>query len=223
MRAKGVALVVGLFLVLGAAAPSCVLNQPFIGGTPTSPTIQFEGDSITVYAADAINSHYGTSNQVAIHAIVGATTYENAGNVAADAEQHPDVTVINFGTNDAARVVTGLTTTYDGNTVVLDPVEPISNVIDRLDAMETEFSPACVVFVTVNSHDASWYGTYAMEAMTNIAAINNHIRSTYAHVADWDAAWESGYFASPANPHPNDIGNQALLALEDQAIAGCPS
>ncbi len=223
MKARGAALVAGVLMLLGAAAPSCVVSQPFTGGTPSSPKIQFEGDSITAYAAGYINDHFGTDNQVAIDAQVGATTYEMADEIAADATRHPDVAVINFGTNDAKRIITGLTTTYNGKTLVLDPIEPVSNVIDRLDAIAAEFSPACVVFVTINSHDAAWYGSSAIQAIANVQAMNDHIRSTYAHVADWDAAWQPAYFSTPDDPHPNAVGNQALLALEDQAIASCPN
>jgi hypothetical protein len=88
-------------------------------------------------------------------------------------------------------------------------------VTGRLDAFAAAFPAAtCVVFVTVNSHNPSW-------APANARAINDHMRASFPHVADWDAAVQPSYFAAPDTPHPDAAGRQALLALEDQAMAGC--
>ena len=71
-----------------------------------------------------------------------------------------------------------------------------------------------MIFVTVNTHNPS-------SSPGNAQLINDHLRATAAHVVDWDAAWQSEDFDTPDNPHPNEIGRQALLGLEDQAIAAC--
>ncbi len=103
--------VVATIPLLGA---SCAVNQTFANSG--APKIQFEGDSITFLATDDINAHYGATDDVAINAYVGATAYERMGSIATDAANHPQVAVINLGTNDAVVAITGRTLTVNGVT-----------------------------------------------------------------------------------------------------------
>jgi hypothetical protein len=202
---------VGAFLLLSAS--SCSVSQPFVSSG--APKIQFVGDSITWQSAADINAHYGGSYDTAIEATIGADTYTQAANVAAEAALAPEFEIINLGTNDARRMNAAWTTVVNGQTVVIEPQQTLADVTGRLDAFAAAFPAAtCVVFVTVNAHNPSW-------TPANAQGINDHIRASFPHAADWDAAWQPSYFAEPDNPHPNAAGRQALLALEDQAIADC--
>ena len=218
-----------ILIVIGAAlaafpllGASCSVDQTFTNSGLSK--IQFEGDSITVQSTDDINAHFGAGYDVAVNAYTGATAYERMSSIAADAASNPQVAVINLGTNDAGAVVTGRTLMPGGVTVPWDPIEPIANVETRLDTIAADFSPACVVFVTINTADAPFYGSIAPAALANAEAINTHIRSMPGiQVADWDANLQASYFdSSAAAPHPNEAGRQELLTLEDQAISRCP-
>jgi hypothetical protein len=198
-------------VLLGASA--CATLQPFTGSG--LPKIQFVGDSITVLSTADINAHYRPSHDVAIDALVGVDTFLMAHDVAGEAALSPAVEVINLGTNDASRIGIPIYGTYHGEQILIEPAQTIGDITSRLDGFEAEFpSTTCVVFVTINTHNPSWGPSDAQK-------LNDHIRATYAHVADWDAAWRSTYFDSADNPHPNETGRQALIALEDRAIAGC--
>jgi hypothetical protein len=185
-------------LALGAS--SCT-SQPFTANG--KPRLAFVGDSITVQSTDDINAHYEADYGVKITALVGVGVKDAAPWVAHDAAQTPAIEVINLGTNDAASIA-GLN--RDNETV--------DEVNAELDAFDSEFPDSCVVFVTVNTHNPSWGPAQAAE-------IDAHIRATFPHVADWDAAYDPSYFDRTDTPHPNETGRQALLALEDAAIAGC--
>ncbi len=221
---RRVFVVAGIVLaVIPLMGASCAVHQSFTNSG--APKIQFEGDSITFQATDDINAHFGTQDDVAINAYVGATAYEQMGSIATDAANHPQVAVINLGTNDALISITGRTVTVNGVTSQWDPVEPITNVEARLDTIAAEFAPACVVFVTVDTQDPTFYGTNATQGIANAEAINDHIRSMSGiQVADWDANLQASYFdSSDQVPHPNEAGRQEMLTLEDQAISRCPA
>ena len=180
--------------ILGA---SCSVDQTFTDSG--APKIQFEGDSITFYETDDINSSFGSSYDVAINAFIGATSYERRNGIASDATQRPQVAVINLGTNDASVVIDGRGGDVNGTYVELDPVEPIEHVGTRLDDIAAEFSPACVVFVTIDSQATDFYGSGA--AVANVQALNAHIRSMPGvEVADWDANLQPAYFDQPGLP-----------------------
>jgi hypothetical protein len=193
-------------LVLGAAKCS-VAQLPTHSGTPI---LDFAGDSITVQSSDDINAHYSATYDVGINATVGNDVYLEANNIAAQAADPPSIEVINLGTNDAARIT-------NGTSELGEPQATLAHTTAALDAFNAEFpSSTCVIFVTVNTHNPTW-GPDAAQS------INDHIRSTFTNIVDWDAAWSATYFDGTDNPHPNEVGRQALLALEDQAIASCPS
>jgi hypothetical protein len=208
----------GTIPLMGA---SCATLQGYTNSG--APKIQFEGDSITVGETDDINARYGATFDVSIEANVGATAYEKMPGIVTDATHHPQVAVIDLGTNDSLIAITGRTRTVNGVTSPWDPVEPITNVEARLDTIAGEFAPGCVVFVTINTQDPSFYGTNVTQGIANAQALNDHIRSMPGiQVADWDANLTPADFDPSDQTHPNEVGNQAMLALINQAIGRCP-
>lgn len=206
-RMKTIAVAVGVALLVGAA--SCSTSQPF--SNSGLPKIQFVGDSITHAAAGAINARYGATQDVAIEATIGLDTYFQAPKIADQAALSPDVEVINLGTNDAHR----MDEAWVLNGTVIEPQQTLADVTGRLDTFAAEFpASTCVVFVTTNTHNPSW-------SPANALAIDDHIRASFPHVADWDVAWQASYFDVPDDPHPNAVGREALLTLVDEAIATC--
>jgi lysophospholipase L1-like esterase len=212
---KSATVLTAFVAVFAIGAASCRTIQPFAG--TGAPTLQFTGDSITVQSTADINAHFKANHDVGIEAFVGADTREQASQVARDAATSPAIEVINLGTNDAARIGVDQYATINGKRVLIDPASTMEQVLARFDVFVAEFSATtCLVFVTVNTHNPSW-------EPANAATINDHLRAISPHLVDWDAAWKASYFDAPDNPHPNATGRQALLALEDQAIAGCAS
>jgi hypothetical protein len=208
---KCVAALVAAF-VLGAA---CSTAQPFMGSG--APTIQFTGDSITVQSTLDINAHYQSTYDVGIDAVSNADSWQLAWRFPLDAATSPDIEVVNLGTNDAARVGVAQYANNNGQLVQTEPAWTMEEVLARYDAIVAEFAPTtCLVFVTVNTHNPTW-------GPANAATINDHLRAIAPHLVDWDAAWDASYFDLAGDPHPNEAGRQALLALEDQAIADCTS
>ena len=170
-------------LLLGAAA--CATHQPYSGSG--LPKLQFVGDSITVQSTADINHHYRASYDVAIDAVVGIDTFLIRNNVAAEAALSPAIEVINLGTNDATTIGVPWYITKDGHQILIEPAQSIGDITSRLDSFAAEFpSTTCVVFVTINTHNPSW-------GPGNAQQFNDHIRATYAHVADWDGAWQAAY------------------------------
>jgi hypothetical protein len=205
MRAVRFAWIVVVLLVVSTS--SCSSTRPH--GRARPPTLQFAGDSITFFSAADIKAHYAGRYDVAIDATSGIDTYTIAPDIPFQARLAPDVEIIELGTNDANHIADPLPNEPAGS-------QTVTEVNARLDRFNALFpASTCVVFVTVNTHNPSWHPGYAR-------AINDHIRAKFAHIADWDAAWEASYFFVPDDPHPNATGRQALLAVEDRAIAGCP-
>lgn len=190
---------IACFLLLGAA--SCSTDQR--AAHDGRPILDFDGDSITFQSTADINAHFGTIYDVGIKAVIGMGAISAAPMTADQAADGPAIEVINFGTNDAASIA--------GQNLGHETVDAVDA---ALSAYNAEFPSSCVVFVTVNAHNPSWGPTQA-------AAIDTYIRSTFPHVADWDAAYDPSYFDGTDTPHPNETGRQALLALEDAAIATC--
>jgi hypothetical protein len=205
MSAVRLVSIVVVLLVVGTS--SCSKTRPH--GRERLPKLQFAGDSITFFSAAEINAHYAGRYDVAIDATPGIDTYTIAPDIPAQARSAPAVQIIELGTNDANHIANPLPNEPTGS-------QTVAKVNARLDLFNALFAAStCVLFVTVNTHNPSWHPRSAR-------AINDHIRATFAHVADWDAAWNARYFAVPDDPHPNATGQQALLAVEDRAIAGCP-
>lgn len=213
MKIKVVGAVV-CFLLLGAS--SCTTDQPVTGNG--NPKLEVVGDSITVQSTADLNAHFGTTYDVGIHAVFGSDTFIMAPNVRADAATSPTVEIIDLGTNDSARLGLAITGTKDGQPIVIEPAQTIDDIDGRLDSFAAEFpASTCVVFVTVNTHNPSW-------GPANAQAIDDHLRgdpTLFPHLADWDEAYSPTYFDGSDTPHPNEAGRQALLGLEDAAIASC--
>lgn len=177
---------------------------------PTKRTLQFVGDSITFQSTADITAHYAPKYSVSVWGLTGIDTWFAAKEVSTVAAKPPDIVVINIGTNDARRMPIVPPGRKD------EPTGTLDGTLARLAAMRAEFpTSTCVVFVTIDEKNPSW-------GPTNAARINALVR-TFPHVADWATALAPGDFDGPDNPHPNEVGRQHLLAVEDAAIAGCPS
>ena len=185
------------FLVVGVA--SCATNQ--LPAHDGKPIIDFNGDSVTFQSTADINAHFGTAYAVGINATTGITAIDQWPAIAKQAKDDPAIEVINLGTNDAHDAARGSGETVDQANAALD-------------TYNAEFPHSCVVFVTIDTHNPTWGPIFA-------AAINEHLRATFPHIADWDAAYSPRDFDRTDTPHPNETGRQALLALEDAAIKGC--
>ena len=204
-RAMRLAALAVTFFVLSAS--SCSTSQLFSGSG--LPQLQFVGDSITVQSTADINAHYGSAYDVGMDRDGWRRYLHHGGRhrPGAGPRELPAIEVIELGTNDAAHIVSPPS---------YDPTVTVNEVTGRLDTFASEFpASTCVIFVTVNTHTApQWGPEYATQ-------IDAHMRSTYPHIADWDADWQASYFDVAGGVHPNETGRQALLAVEDQAIAGC--
>lgn len=205
-------LLTAVVLIFGAAGCGPTTSQSFKNcGLPKESV---EGDSITQQSTAAINARWGDCPNglydVKIQATLGHDTFEQAPYIAGDVALNPQIELINLGTNDAVRI---------GST----PAYTLSAVTANLSTFANEFpSTTCVVFVTINTHDAaSW-------KPANAQAINDYIRANFNQAnlryADWDAVLQPGDFDTVGNPHPNaSPGQQALLDVEAAAIATCPA
>lgn len=193
--------IIGAVLILGAA--SC---GPVETPAPKR-TVRFIGDSITWQSAASTHAHYDTTYDVTVLGVVGATTWVDSNLVALDAQAAPNIEVINLGTNDAHVMPI-----QPGH---WEPPGTLDDTLARLSQFAAEFpSSTCVVWVTVNDHNPSWNPA-------NADRINDLLR-TFPHVADWATAYDPADYAYVDNPHPNAVGQQHLLQVEDQAIATCP-
>jgi len=200
-------------LVLPLLGASCVTTQPPAG--TGQPIIQFEGDSITVLATSDIDAHYASDHDVGINALWGWDTWLDGPTsqpILAQVAESPAVEVVNLGTNDIARIGAGWPARGEPSGTLADAESRLRGIVDA-------FGPTtCVVVTTIDSHDenATWDPT------GSAAAFDDWIRATFAHVADWDAAFDPSYFDTAGQPHPNELGIQALIATYDRAIATCP-
>jgi hypothetical protein len=189
------------------AALTTVAGLPSSAGAITlqqiHPTLHFVGDSITAQSATDLTSYFSRAGYaVTINAVPGSDTAADAHFVTRDAGLSPSVEVINLGTNDTRLVAEG---------------EPLADVLHRLNTFASEpmFPLTCVVFTTVTTHATDWPPSVA-------AAINAWERTHFAHVADWDAAYNPAYYDGTGdNPHPVELGRHALTHVIADAIAGC--
>jgi hypothetical protein len=179
-------------------AAQCTEDQPF--RNTGAPKLNVIGDAITIVSSGDINTHFRSSYDVQIRADWPGTIAEAAWSVIPES-----VVLVDVGTFDAREMEQG------GGATLLANYELLASDLQQIG---TSLEHACVVWVTINTHNASWGPTWAQQ-------INSYIRATFPHVADWDAAWQASYFDQPNEPIPNETGRQALLNLEDQAIAGC--
>jgi lysophospholipase L1-like esterase len=208
LRVAFVAGAITCFMLLGAS--SCSTSQLFSGSG--APKLRFVGDSITYLATDDINAHYGANYDVSIDATVGFDTFLQSPTIHRDATTVvPDIEVIELGTNDAAHIA-------GGGPLFDAPPFNMGSVLRRFDTFATEFPPStCVIFVNVNDHNPSW-GRAEAYAIDEHMVMNPEM---FPHVVDWNDALVPADFDQPDDPHPNAAGRQAMLSLEDAAIASC--
>ncbi len=171
------------------------------------PKLQFVGDSILWMSSSVMNERFGSRYDVAINAGIGDDTVAQATTVAASAALDPKIVVVDLGTNDAVRL---------NHARPYSPRQTLAEVTGRFQQFSQAYPPGtCVVFVTVNTHNASWNPAGAK-------AINAYLVSHFAHIADWNAVWSPSYFDQRDSPHPNPKGRRALAAVIDRAVAACP-
>jgi hypothetical protein len=200
-----------LFPLLGA---SCGTYQAPSGSG--LPVLQFDGDSITVKSTADLNAHYAAAYDVGITATSGWDTFldgPTSADITKEVAEAPAIEVINLGTNDLFRLGVG-------DAGLGEPAQSLDQVEANLAGDVAAFpSSTCVIVTTINSHDENptWDPTGAAQTF------DDWIRATFPHVADWDAAYQDSYFTTLGQPHPNEVGNQALIATYDQAIATCPT
>jgi len=192
--------ITAILAVLLLSASSCATSQPF--SNSGARRLQFTGDSITQQAAPDINAHYGSTYDVGIYAFSMADTSLMGPAIAAEAALAPQIEIINLGGMDSGYVQGGVRT--------------LADVTGGFDAFASEFpASTCLIFVNLD--------TRALPAAAQ--AINDHLSGNpalFPRVVDWNGAWQAGYFPSPGDAHPNETGRQAMIALEDAAIATCP-
>jgi hypothetical protein len=198
--------VIGLLSVfMMVIAVSCSQKSP-----SPKQALDIVGDSITFESTSDIRAHFDGHYRVKVTASFGFTTWRQQSAVASDAADPPAKEIVELGTNDAVRIDHPLPT-GDG------PPPTLADVTARLDKFARELPRStCVIFVTVSTHNPAW-------SPANAQRIDDHIRSSFAHVADWDRAWKPSYFDTAGDPHPNESGRQALLAVLDTALDNCPN
>jgi len=175
------------------------------GSTPaTLPRLQFLGDSITVLSASQLHERFDDRYVVDIDAFVGVTTTGmlEAARVAATAS--PSIVVVNLGTNDVGCERRELS--------CVGPYSPARTEAD-LRAIAGAFPPpACVIFVDLDTHVL-----HRQEAED----LNRWIHASFPRVVSWAAAYQSSWFASSIDPHPDAAGRTRLVDLIAAAVATC--
>ncbi len=176
------------------------------------PKLQFEGDSITTYASNDIVARFGPKYDVAINAAVGATTWLERNAVSEEASKHPAIEVIELGTNDATCAApSGNRWACGGLVDHFDAASVTGHLRDFSDAFP---SSTCVIFVTPDDHNPTWYPQY-------VDVIDNFERAHFVHLADWQKAWKPSYFSGTDEPHPNEAGRRSMLDLIARAVDRC--
>jgi hypothetical protein len=188
---------VAMFSLLGMSCGAT--SQPYVGPAG-APKLYVVGDSITYQATDDLNAQFQSAYQVRIDGSSGASSQYMSSRAQAAAASGPDVAVVELGTNDPVPLY-GLT---------LAQSETWLETIDGWFPLTT-----CVVFVT------PWSGTVSRPPGA-LAAIDQFERSTFARIADWDAAATPDDYAGGDGIHPNSSGRQHLMQVEAAAVATCP-
>jgi len=209
MNKRYLTLLLAPFAAMALMGASCTVNQAFTG-LAGAPTIQIEGDSVTVVGTSEINATLQADFQVSIDATEGVTTTTWMNKIAKDAKNDPDVAIIELGTNDATC------TAYVAD-VCPGPFDP-SVVEANYQTIFNDFpSTTCVIFVTLNTHADETQGWNN----EGDAVLNDYIRANFTHVVDWDAAWDPSFYDPSSSVHQNAVGSQALANLEYQAAQSC--
>jgi lysophospholipase L1-like esterase len=198
---------------LSACSPNklmCVVAKPYDHNG--RPRLQLDGDSISALIGPAVQARFDGTYDVAIQATVGTNTRLEQNGVAEQSRQPPDVEVIELGTNDANCTVAA------GNPILCGTPRPFDGaaVTGRLQHFNDEFpAKTCVIFVTPDDHNPTWNPA-------NVDVIDAYERAHFPRIVDWQKAYRPTYFDA-ADPHPNAVGQRALLDLIAKAVAACPS
>jgi len=174
------------------------------GGPYTVPRLQVLGDSITVLSAPQLHERFDRRYDVDIDAFVGVTTAGMVDAARTAATAHPEVVVVNLGTNDVGCVRREWSCTGPYSAAQTEA---------NLETIATAFGPsACVIFVDLNTH---------VLHRTDAEALNRFIHATFPRVVDWAGAYQRSWFSSPIDPHPDAAGRAHLVDLIDRAVSAC--
>ena len=129
----------------------------------------------------------------------------------------PKVVIVNLGTNDIVGEATH------------NPNYTFELFKKRMDVVAKQFARQCLVVTTITSHRTmvgSYPATdgYTPEQFNALARqYNDHLRSTFAHVADWDAvvAVHPDYVPDGIHPLNSAEGLLALADVQVKAAQGC--
>lgn len=203
-RGHTVIVVVGLILAVGIATIALVVLK-------RKPIAAVVGDSITVVSSDQIRDalpRYSVQTRAVIGAPVGAML--EAGRELGGL--HPELAVINLGSND-----TRLST-------------PFATSTEQLQEMLSYFGDAdCIVMVGLNTHMK--FGD--VDANTHARAINAMIfglasKDSRIRIADWNAAIERDMETHGGKStftddtvHPNAAGAKAIASLISETTERC--
>ena len=183
----------------------------------TGPKLAFIGDSIIYSGGTTLRSTFSPSYLVSVLGLTGRRIEDLQTAATAYAGTKPAKVVINLGTNDA-----------------VDPVTPTASADASLSSMAAKFPTSCVAVMTIAEHtSAPTNGSKQGGPVFNAAAhaMNLYIRSTFAHVVDWDAALYAHMLADPAklDPwmlpndqiHPSQSGFNAMAQLVSASLQTC--
>ena len=186
-----------------------------VGGSPgaSTPSVVFDGDSITVLATPAIHQLLDPSYDVAVLAVIGIRINQSLPALESALKFHPYAVVENLGTNDALQ----------GGT------HP--NWVSSWDKLIriTRTTP-CVVLTTINpAADALSHRPVATRINADIRALAARDPKKYK-VADW-SRFLSRHISNqrtylqdePILIHPTPAGAVELATLDQNALEKCGS
>ena len=177
----------------------------------STPSVVFDGDSITVLAAPAIHQLLDPNYDVKVLAAIGIRINQSLPALQSALRLHPDAVVVNLGTNDALQGgehpgwVSGW---------------------DKLIRM-TRNTP-CVVLTTINSAaDSLSHRPIARRINAAIRALAAEHPRRYK-VADWSRFLSRNVSnlrtylrAEPILIHPTPAGAEKLATIDQAALAKC--
>jgi hypothetical protein len=172
--------------------------------TPSRPTVEVVGDSITFFAGRDISAVFGHDDHVDVHAGIGRRIDEMLPALQTAVQQQPYAIVVDLGTNDARQAQTH------------------PDWRSGFDRMIQLLLPArCAVVTTVSTLVAGQPGANAVAAAINDAIVAEVAVHPTLHVADWNAAVHGLHGTDlllPDMVHPSAAGQLTLAALVHSAL-----
>jgi lysophospholipase L1-like esterase len=163
------------------------------------PHVVVLGDSITYFSGGAILAALDGKANVSLVGRIGYTIEQVMPDARILALTHPEIVVINLGTNDAFKAV------------------PTADSITQLDDMLGMYASSKRVLVDISTH----FGDASCAARAQ--AFDDHIASLGLPVVDWNAAvadeLAAGTPITSDTIHPNDAGQKILADLIAHALA----